>query len=526
MSSRLGVRAPSVAECQDELHAVLASRVFRHAEQLSRLLQYVSEKALLGQAGSVTEYTIAVDVFGKPEGFRESRDSSVRVDVHRLRKRLAAFYDQEGVGHRLRIVIPPGSYVPEFHVFGAPPNHATGESIAPPAETEGPIGLPANPAAKPAVALLALVSLALIAIAGAVWLVWNYRRSAHDTRPASASILPAPVVNTEVHILAGFSGSAWTDSAGRLWQPDQYYGGGVSRPGPRELRASLPDHRLFRTMREAVADDLPIDRQAFTYDIPLRPATYELRLYFADPLKEGPLQQDGEDNENERRFTIHANGRALVEEFDVVADAGSADLDVRAFKDIAPASDGKVHLEFIPGPRRPFVNAIELVPSQPGHANPIRIAARHSSFTDSDGKVWGADNYSMGGRWVQHAMPAAARDVPELLREERYGNFSYVIPVPSGSYTLTLYFAETIFSPLAPPGMCRGPGCRVFDVTCNGVDLLHDFDVFQAGGGAFRVVTRSFHGLHPNGQGKLLVSFSPSVNYAEVQALEVTDESP
>ena len=42
--------------------------------------------------------------------------------------------------------------------------------------------------------------------------------------------------------------------------------------------------------------------------------------------------------------------------------------------------------------------------------------------------------------------------------------------------------------------------------------------------GAFRPVVREFHGLHPNGQGKLLISFSPKVNYAEVRAIEVIDE--
>jgi hypothetical protein len=522
------------------LRVVLASRVFRHAEQLSRLLQYVSDKALLGEAEQVTEYTIAVDVFGKPEGFRESRDSSVRVDVHRLRKRLAAFYAQEGAGRGLRIVIPPGSYVPDFQAYGAPPGeHLNGESgaiLSPvssgsavlPAEVEADAELLPEPAGEPGRPrlLLAVVAIVLIVIAGAVWLVRNHRRAEPGTSASRANIVPVPVMNAEVHILAGFSGSAWTDAAGRLWQPDRYFKGGVSQPGPKDLRPAPPDRRLFRTMREAGADDLPEDRQAFTYDIPVQPGAYELRLYFADPLKESSLLPDGEDGENVRRFTIHANGRALVEQFDAVADAGSADVDVRAFKDITPAPDGKVHLEFIPNPHRPFVNAIELVPSRQGHANLIRIAARQSSFKDPDGKIWGPDNYFVGGRRVQHAMPEAARDLPEMLREERYGNFSYSIPVPPGSYTLTLYFAETIFSPVAPPSMCRGPGCRVFDVTCNGVNLLHDFDVFQTGGGAFRLVVRSFHGLRPNGQGKLLVSFSPLVNYAEVRAIEVLDETP
>jgi hypothetical protein len=54
--------------------------------------------------------------------------------------------------------------------------------------------------------------------------------------------------------------------------------------------------------------------------------------------------------------------------------------------------------------------------------------------------------------------------------------------------------------------------------------LLKDFDIFQAAGGAFHPVVRTFNHLHPNGQGKLLLSFSPKVNYAEVRAIEVIDE--
>ncbi|MGA9246369.1 MAG: malectin domain-containing carbohydrate-binding protein, partial [Silvibacterium sp.] len=72
---------------------------------------------------------------------------------------------------------------------------------------------------------------------------------------------------------------------------------------------------------------------------------------------------------------------------------------------------------------------------------------------------------------------------------------------------------------------CQGVGCRVFDVTSNGVMLLQDFDVFQAAGGAFLPVVREFHGLHPNGQVKLQLSFSPTVNYAEIRAIEVIDEA-
>jgi hypothetical protein len=53
-------------------------------------------------------------VLGKPQDFKESKDANVRVEVHRLRKRLAEFYENEGAAHCLRIVIPMGQYVPQF----------------------------------------------------------------------------------------------------------------------------------------------------------------------------------------------------------------------------------------------------------------------------------------------------------------------------------------------------------------------------------------------------------------------------
>ncbi len=536
MSSGSRTLTPSIAECREELRAVLSSHIFQPSQRLARLLQYICSKAVLGEAEQVTEYTIAVDVFGKPEGFRESKDSIVRVEVHRLRKRLAAYYAGEGADRRVRIVIPPGSYSPDFQVYQEPESgsaitHSTPRNGPPvlPAEVEVPGELlpkPAGESGRPRVFFAAL-AMALMVIAGAFWLVRSYRRAAPEVHASGANIPSAPAINAEVRILAGFSGNAWTDPAGHPWQPDRYFNGGASRPGPKDPGGAPPNRRLFQTMREGTGDGgLPEDRQAFSYDIPMQPGVYELRLYFADPLRESPLLTGGDDGENVRRFTIHANGRALAEQFDAVSDAGEADADIRAFKDITPAADGKVHIQFFPEPHRPFINAIELTPSRLGHANPIRISARPSLYSGADGRTWEPDNYFIRGRLVQHAMPDAASGLPELFRRERYGNFSYSIPVPPGSYTLTLYFAETIFSPLAPSSMCRGPGCRVFDVTCNGVNLLHDFDVFQAGGGAFRPVIRSFHGLRPNGQGKLLVSFSPSINYAEVRAIEVLDEAP
>ena len=114
MVSEVQVREPSVSQIRAELQNVLGSRGFRQSPGLSKLLRYICGSALLDQAERITEYTIAVDVFGKPEDFKEAKDSIVRVEVHRLRKRLAQFYEDEGAAHAVHIVIPTGKYVPQF----------------------------------------------------------------------------------------------------------------------------------------------------------------------------------------------------------------------------------------------------------------------------------------------------------------------------------------------------------------------------------------------------------------------------
>jgi len=528
LTPELRVAAPSLSECREEVRAVFASRTFQQSPRLSRLLQYITSKALLGEAEKVTEYTIALDVFGKPEGFRESKDAIVRVEVHRLRRKLEAFYNSEGADHRVRIVIPPGTYTADFRVHFATEEEADSpEPAEHPPETSEAIAR-AQPEHAPAasrkwlgpavVAVLAVIAIGIVSLTG---------RHRDAVRNNAAESMPVAALNTEVHILAGYTGNPWKDTAGHTWLSDRYFKGGESRSGPSRPMIAPPDRRLFNTMREGTAAaDSAEDLTSFSYDIPMRQGTYELRLYFSDPLMDTPLLQAGEDRENARRFMINLNGQTLIQQLDVVADESSMDVDVRVFNDIVPAADGKVHLEFAPQPDRPFVNALELMPARAGHANPIRLAARLDTFTDADGKSWGPDNYYTRGRLIRQAVPPRASGFPELLRSERYGNFSYAIPVPEGSYTLSLHFAETMFSPFAPSTICRGPGCRVFDVSCNGRELLHQFDIFQQAGGAFLPVVRTFHGLRPNGQGKLLISFSPSVNYAEVRAIEVVDERP
>jgi hypothetical protein len=92
-----------------------------------------------------------------------------------------------------------------------------------------------------------------------------------------------------------------------------------------------------------------------------------------------------------------------------------------------------------------------------------------------------------------------------------------------GTYAVTLRFAETYFGELNAG--FGGKGSRVFDVYCNGVTLLHNFDIFKEADGANRALDKTFHGLEPDPHGLLRLSFVPSRNYAMLNAIEVIDES-
>src|SRR3974390_3536486 len=104
-----------------ELHAVLQSSGFIRSPALAHLLSHLCESTFAGEADQIKEYSIAVDVFGRPQSFNQEADSIVRVQANRLRKRLAEFYSGEGASHRLHITIPIGQYVPVFQIAAATP---------------------------------------------------------------------------------------------------------------------------------------------------------------------------------------------------------------------------------------------------------------------------------------------------------------------------------------------------------------------------------------------------------------------
>jgi hypothetical protein len=498
------------SKARQEFEAVMASQIFDRAPNLGILLRYVCGKYFEGKSDEVKEYNIAIEAFGRPADFDKRRDSIVRVEAHRLRKRLQQYYDlEDGARHELRIEIPSGQYSPAFV-----PNarvEAAVESWPAPQPAAIPAPLPKPPRWR--LIWLAVTAVAMASIAGAIY--FPKRGEARAGRVATAvnasALHPAGAAGDAIRIMAGSTIENHTDASGAVWGGDRYFTGGTAKAVPFRAIGRTKDPTVFLKSREG----------DFQYDIPLKPGVYEMRLFFAETnYGEGNVDGGGETS---RLMNVWINGRAALEYFDVISDAaGPNTADVKVFKDVEPAADGAVHVRFQSMKAFAFVNAIEIAAGERGRLRPIRILARDSGYTDTLGRVWLPDSYSAGGRTVMRQQEVSQTPDPGIYQSERYGNFSYAIPVAPGTYSAVLHFAESWHGPGRPDG--GGAGSRIFDVYCNRMPLLHDFDIFAEAKGGYRALERRFTGLHPNAQGKLELSFVPTRNYACVNAIEVLDD--
>jgi hypothetical protein len=82
--------------------------------KLMRLLAYVVEATLKGEAGDLKEVTIGVFVFGRPADYDPKVDTIVRSQAWRLRAKLTKYYKSEGIRDPVVVSLPLGHYIPMF----------------------------------------------------------------------------------------------------------------------------------------------------------------------------------------------------------------------------------------------------------------------------------------------------------------------------------------------------------------------------------------------------------------------------
>jgi hypothetical protein len=169
---------------QIQVQRIVSSKAFKTSEVHRNLFTYLADKSLSGEAQQLKEYTVGLDVFGKPPSYDPRQESVVRMHVGRLRQKLAEYYRTDGVDDPIVVDLPKGAFALTF----AP---------RPVAEVEAPAVVP--PAARRTVSFreIALGASLLIALSFAGYFALRL------SRVQSTTTRPGP----------------WTPELEQLWAP-------------------------------------------------------------------------------------------------------------------------------------------------------------------------------------------------------------------------------------------------------------------------------------------------------------------
>ena len=250
--------AGSVTEEQvrEELSRVLACHEFRTSKRSQDFLRYVVENTLQGHGDMLKERTIGIEVFGRPTSYDPGDDATVRVKAGEVRKRLGIYYSDQGSHNPVRIELPSGTYVPEFHPMNPAAAPATVTEPAPAAIPVSPETAPWHSGVTKRRAALGVAVLAAAALV--VWLL---------ARPAVTPLdeFWAPVLNgsAPVQLCASYVPVYGVDIDPSITPPgsvndftlltDQFVGGGDLIATSR-LAAMMA--RLHRAYRVKVGNDV------------------------------------------------------------------------------------------------------------------------------------------------------------------------------------------------------------------------------------------------------------------------------
>jgi hypothetical protein len=155
---------------------------------------------------------------------------------------------------------------------------------------------------------------------------------------SSAGFVNPPPAVSAIRLDVG-SSAPYTDSVGRLWQPDQFGTGGTLSSKPNAI-GNTSDADLLRTYRFG----------NFSYDVPVANGTYDVYLRFIEPWWSGPGQ---------RLFNVRAEGSMKLQNVDLYAEAGQFNAIEKAFS--ITVSDGVLNLDFITLVDNAIVSSIAII---------------------------------------------------------------------------------------------------------------------------------------------------------------------
>ena len=258
---------------------------------------------------------------------------------------------------------------------------------------------------------------------------------------------------SEVVFAVNTGGSEYVDTDGIIYQADSLYSGGKTFVSSTNINGT-EDGPLYKSERYG----------NFSYDIPVANGNYLVTFKFAEIYHNG----DGR-----RIFDVEMEENEVIGNLDVFAQVGKYEAyDVTAPVDV---KDGVLNIDFYTGKDNAKVGAIvvEKVGSDPPPNEALEVVFAvnpgGSEYVDADGIIYQSDSLYSGGKTFISSTSIDDTEDDPLYQSERYGNFSYDIPLANGSYLVTLKFAEIYHN---------DDGRRIFDVEMEGNEAISNLDVF------------------------------------------------
>src|SRR5882762_8873637 len=112
--AKIGEASKHESDVLHHLDEIVKGAAFKGSPRSQAFLNHIVEKALHGESADLRERSIGIALFESPAAYDTADNAIVRVTASDVRKRLLQHYGNIGADSKIRIGLPPGSYVPEF----------------------------------------------------------------------------------------------------------------------------------------------------------------------------------------------------------------------------------------------------------------------------------------------------------------------------------------------------------------------------------------------------------------------------
>jgi hypothetical protein len=376
---------PGLAAAREQVDRILASDTLRASDAVRRLLKFLADKALSGEADRLKEYSIGVDALGKPPSFDPRHDASVRLLASRVRLKLDEYYSHEGHNDPVTIEMPRGRFkiVWKTRVPDDPPVTVAPAPIMPGPDRPGSIVTSLlNSAAPPAESRQIKIWRLLAIVLAMICLVLIARGSltrsprafpVRTATPGSSPELEAlwgPFLNSRNHLVIAF----WNPLFARFHRhgkPDVLYrSSGVNQWD--ELVKS-PE---FADLKRILGDPLPAPTLTFTMRGSLE-TIFTLSQFFArrgdislDRLDELSWQEAADND-----IILVAPADQIMQRQGALPVSPAFVVEKTGIRNLQPLPGEPPMYEDLDDPQQPDGESVELVSMLPGPLGRTRIVS-------------------------------------------------------------------------------------------------------------------------------------------------------